>query len=263
MSSRLFQIGASNQSASLTSSAAKVFTGTTLKTILQVAPAIGFEVVEWGISFDGQSAALPGQVELVEVDVPSTGGTAVFIPASTVATGISSTGTTSLVVTTALQGTNAAYQIGTMAFPQPSSPGAGGQEQMQVTAGGGTTSMTVVRGVNDTQPLSSIPAGTFVYALPGTGAYSDVVPLSAQPAADPLYALLTIPGTGATGFNFSSYGSPTRGRVLDQQLLPPTAPYVKQFGYERGPQINPGRYLQIRCTFQAGVNAYAYVTVSA
>jgi len=259
MSSRLYQIASGNMSAGLTSSEAAIATGTTLKTILQIAPAIGFEVVEWGISFDGSAAATPGKVELVETDVPSTGGTASVVPCSTLATAISSGATTSVVVAGALQGSAATYQIGTMAFAS----GAGGGEQMQVTAGGGGTTLTVARGVNDTAALASIPVGTLIYALPGTGAYSDVNPLSAQPSADPLYALLTVNGTGATGFGFSTYGTPTRVRSLDSQLLPPTAPYVKQFPLERGPQVNPGRFLQVRCTFGTSVNAFAYVTVVA
>ncbi len=45
-----------------------VTTGTAIKTLLQLAPAINSPllVVEWGISFDGFAAAAPGDVELIE-----------------------------------------------------------------------------------------------------------------------------------------------------------------------------------------------------
>jgi hypothetical protein len=49
-----------------TSSAAKVTTGTSVKTMLQVKPAVNIEVVEWGVSFDGSAAATPGICELID-----------------------------------------------------------------------------------------------------------------------------------------------------------------------------------------------------
>jgi hypothetical protein len=44
----------------------KVSTGTSTKTMLQLVPALPIKVVEWGVSFDGSSAATPGQCELIE-----------------------------------------------------------------------------------------------------------------------------------------------------------------------------------------------------
>lgn len=55
-----------------TAAPAKVATGTALKTMLQFKPLVPCRIVEWGYSFDGSAAATPGQVELVEVDVPAT-----------------------------------------------------------------------------------------------------------------------------------------------------------------------------------------------
>lgn len=51
-----------------------VTTGTVIKTLLQVKPSatIRAKILEWGISFDGFSAALPGRVELIETDVAAT-----------------------------------------------------------------------------------------------------------------------------------------------------------------------------------------------
>ena len=46
----------------------------TIKTMLQIEPSatIGLTVVEWGISFDGSSAATPIKCELLETDVAAT-----------------------------------------------------------------------------------------------------------------------------------------------------------------------------------------------
>lgn len=61
-------------SSALTAAMAPVTTGTALKTLLQVAtPSTRtIRVIEWGISFDGSSAATPGKVELIETDVAAT-----------------------------------------------------------------------------------------------------------------------------------------------------------------------------------------------
>src|SRR5438132_1075251 len=53
---------------------AKVTTSAAIKTLLQVKPGTTqiMQVVEWGISFDGSTAATPGIVELIETDVAAT-----------------------------------------------------------------------------------------------------------------------------------------------------------------------------------------------
>lgn len=63
-----------NSAAGLTAAPVKVTTGTAIKTMLQVKPSatLGMHVIEWGCSFDGTSAATPGNVELMESDVAAT-----------------------------------------------------------------------------------------------------------------------------------------------------------------------------------------------
>lgn len=57
-----------------TAAPASVATGTSIKTLMQIKPSatLGVHVVEWGISFDGYTAATPGKVELIETDVAAT-----------------------------------------------------------------------------------------------------------------------------------------------------------------------------------------------
>lgn len=57
-----------------TASFAAVASGTSLKTMLQVKPSatVVAKIKEWGVSFDGFAAVLPGKVELIETDVAAT-----------------------------------------------------------------------------------------------------------------------------------------------------------------------------------------------
>lgn len=59
-----------------TASRVAVATGTSIKTLLQIATPSTAEikVIEWGISFDGSAAATPGIIELIQTDVAATSG---------------------------------------------------------------------------------------------------------------------------------------------------------------------------------------------
>jgi hypothetical protein len=57
-----------------TTAFAPVSTGTAIKTLLQIKPSATLiaKIIEWGISFDGITAATPGKIELIETDVAAT-----------------------------------------------------------------------------------------------------------------------------------------------------------------------------------------------
>jgi hypothetical protein len=57
-----------------TAAFATVTTGTAIKTLLQMkaSATLAAKIKEWGISFDGSSAATPIKVELIETDVAAT-----------------------------------------------------------------------------------------------------------------------------------------------------------------------------------------------
>ncbi len=71
------QYVAHNGASPTAASQVAVATGTNIKTLLQIAtPSTrGIKVIEWGISFDGFTAAAPGIVELLQTDVAATSGT--------------------------------------------------------------------------------------------------------------------------------------------------------------------------------------------
>jgi hypothetical protein len=55
-----------NSADATTAAPVKQPTGTSIRTMLQIAPNVPIKVFEWGCSFDGSAAATPGQVELVD-----------------------------------------------------------------------------------------------------------------------------------------------------------------------------------------------------
>lgn len=67
-----------NSAMATTAAPVKQPTGTAIRTMLQLKPAAEtpIKIVEWGFSLDAFTAALPGQIELVEVDVAATMSTA-------------------------------------------------------------------------------------------------------------------------------------------------------------------------------------------
>lgn len=71
-------------------------------------------------------------------------------------------------------------------------------------------------------------------------------------------SLVTL-GTSATGYTATAEGTITATRVLDAQLLPPTAPYIKQFPLGREPEIPVSKFLRVRVNFGSAINALCYV----
>ena len=90
-----------------------------------------------------------------------------------------------------------------------------------------------------------------------TYAAADIVKLSQAAGGQ---ASTVVLGASASGFTASAEGTITTGtRQLDTQLLPPTAPYIKQFPLERGPSVLAGENLRVRVTFPNTVNALCYI----
>lgn len=164
MATRIYQVG--NYPMATTAAPVPVTTGTVIKTLMQLSTSAttSLEVVEWGISFDGSSAATPGRVELVD--------------------------------TVAINATVTAYVA------------------------------------------------------------ADITKVSQAAAA--MASTLTL-GTANSGYTGSAEGSVVATRQFDSQLLPPTAPYIKQFPLERGPTMLLSEFLRVRVTFGTAINALAYI----
>lgn len=152
-----------------TAARATISTNNVIKTLIQVSVLVPAKIIEWGISFDGFAAALPGKCELIETDVAAT-----------------------------------------------------------VTA----------------------------YAA------ADITKVDLVGDAVTPSTYFTL-GTGNSGFNASVEGSITAVRDLDPAiLLPPTAPFVKQFPLGQEPLMITGKFYRIRVTFGTAVNAYPYLRVA-
>lgn len=85
-------------------------------------------------------------------------------------------------------------------------------------------------------------------------AAGDITKLGASPDA----TRLTL-GVGNSGFTSSAEGSITATQEHDVQMLPPTAPYIKQFPLERGPEVLASTFERIRVTFGTTINALCYI----
>ena len=65
--------------------------------------------------------------------------------------------------------------------------------------------------------------------------------------------------TTTSGYTATIEGTTTTSRTGDFQLLPPTAPYIKQFPLERGFEVFASELLRVRVTFGTAINAISYI----
>jgi hypothetical protein len=70
-------------------------------------------------------------------------------------------------------------------------------------------------------------------------------------------ASLCVSGTSATGYNASAEGTVTASRLLDWQLVSPTSGVIIQFPLGREPGAAASKFLRLRTTAAASVNAAA------
>ncbi len=83
---------------------------------------------------------------------------------------------------------------------------------------------------------------------------------AALQGGDPTTNLIVV-GTSSSGYTASVEGSITVVRTFDLQLLPPTAPYVKQFPLGREPVVQISKFCRIRVTFGTSINASCYLLI--
>lgn len=79
---------------------------------------------------------------------------------------------------------------------------------------------------------------------------------------DPLGpASLCVGGTSATGYSATgaTEGSITAVRTFDLQFIPPTGQFVKQWPLGREPVVPVSKFVRIRTTPAAAVDAYMYI----
>lgn len=87
---------------------------------------------------------------------------------------------------------------------------------------------------------------------------SSLTPQSYDLSAD-APASLCVGGTSATGYTSTSEGTITATRYADLQLVAPTSQYVKQWPLGREFYVPVSKFLRVRVTAGAAVNAYCYV----
>ncbi len=85
---------------------------------------------------------------------------------------------------------------------------------------------------------------------------ADITKVSQAAAALASGLTLAVAGSGYTA---SAEGTIVATRQFDTQLLPPTAPYIKQWPLERGPVQLQSEFLRVRVTFGTAINALCYI----
>ena len=77
---------------------------------------------------------------------------------------------------------------------------------------------------------------------------------------DPLGPASTLTlGVSNGGYTASGEGTPAAVDVYDAQFIAPTSQYIKQYPLGREPQCAASRFVRIRVTAAAAVNAYCYI----
>jgi hypothetical protein len=66
-------------------------------------------------------------------------------------------------------------------------------------------------------------------------------------------------GAALTGYTFTVEGSITATRSFDSQLIAPTNQYVRQFMPDKLPEMGPSKFLRVRTTFGAAINALTWI----
>lgn len=96
---------------------------------------------------------------------------------------------------------------------------------------------------------TDVAATVTAHVAAGVQPYED----SGAPAS-----LMTL-GTSATGYTATAEGTITATRHGDLQFIPPTGQYVKQWPLGREFEVPVSKFLRVRVTAGAAVNAYCYV----
>lgn len=103
---------------------------------------------------------------------------------------------------------------------------------------------------------------TDVAATVTAAAAADINKIDGEALAggDPTTNLFPV-GTTSTGYTSTGEGSITAVREFDVQFIAPTNQYVYQFPLGLEPVVQISKFLRIRVTAGAAVNAYCYVLV--
>ena len=154
----------------------------------------------------------------------------------------------------------------TTAAQAPVTTGTAIKTMLQVKLGTQLTGKIVEWGISFDGSAAATPGkcelcetGT-VFGTVTASAAADITKYGDPNLVDPTTSAFVV-GTSATGYTCTSEGSITAVRMFDAVLLPPTAPYVKQFPLGREPVINVSTAMRIRVTFGAAINAICYVII--
>lgn len=148
----------------------------------------------------------------------------------------------------------------TTAAPVPVTTGTAIKTMLQI-ATPATEDLVVIRwgitfdGTSAAAPIKCELIETDVAATVTAHVAAGVVPTT---RANDVASLVTL-GTAATGYTASAEGTTTASRLLDFQQVAPNGGYVFQFPLEQEPMVRASKFLRVRVTAAAAVNASCFV----
>jgi hypothetical protein len=121
-----------------------------------------------------------------------------------------------------------------------------------------TTKIRVVSwGVSFDGSAAATPGRVELFECSGAATVTSLTPTLWGDPGDA--ASLCVGGTSATGYTATAEGTPSAVRMFDVQLIAPTSQYVREFSLGREPEVAVSKFVRIRVTFAAAVNAYAWI----
>lgn len=127
-----------------------------------------------------------------------------------------------------------------------------------------TESLSIIEwGISFDGSAAATPIRCELLTCTGAATVTTLTAADVTQLTDPLGppTLMTM-GTTATGFTASGEGTPAAVDTLDVQFVAPTSQYIKQFPLGREPVCAVSRFVRVRVTAAAAVNAYCYVVWS-
>lgn len=145
----------------------------------------------------------------------------------------------------------------TSAAQAPVTTGTVIKTMLQVATPATTRIKLVSWGVSFDGSAAATPGRVELLSCDGAATVTSVTPTIWGEPAD--VASLCVGGASATGHTATAEGTLTNVRMFDVQFVAPTSQYVREFSLGREPTVAASKFVRIRVTFAAAVNAYAWI----
>lgn len=131
---------------------------------------------------------------------------------------------------------------------------------MQLATPAATNLYIVEWGISFDGSAAATPIRCELFSCTGAATVTTYSATDMNKVTDPLGPASTLTlGTAASGFTATAEGTVAAAIMYDVQFVAPTGQYIKQWALGREPQVSVSRFVRVRVTAAAAVNAYCYV----